>query len=148
MKVLYTAEATSTGGRDGRARSSQGNLDLSLKPPKELGGPDGDATNPEQLFALGYSSCFLSAVSLLARMQKISAKDFSVTARVDLGQDDDGLGFSVQAELDCELPGVDEEKAEELVRQAYQACPYSKATRGSMETGLLLAGRRIEQVAA
>ena len=84
MKVLYTAEATATGGRDGRARTPEGNLDLCLKPPKELGGPGGDPTNPEQLFAAGYGACFLSAVSLLARMQKISAKEFSVTAKVDL----------------------------------------------------------------
>ena len=147
MKVLYTAEATSTGGRDGRAQSSQGNLDLSLKPPKELGGPEGDATNPEQLFALGYSSCFLSALSLIARSQKISAKEFTVTTRVDLGQTDDG-GFGIQAELDCNMPGVEQDKAEELVRQAHHVCPYSKATRGNIEVGLLAGGRRIEEVAA
>jgi osmotically inducible protein OsmC len=147
MKVLYTAEATSTGGRDGRVRSSQGNLDLSVKPPKELGGPDGDGTNPEQLFACGYSACFLSALSIIARMQKISAKNFTVTARVDLGQTDDG-GFGIQAELDCELPGVEDEKAEALVLQAYEHCPYSKATRGNIELGLFVSGRRIDQVAA
>src|SRR6266480_2775028 len=85
MNVLYTAEATATGGRDGRARTSDGTLDLSLKPPKELGGPGGDATNPEQLFAAGYGACYLSALSLIARSQKISAKKFSVNARIDLG---------------------------------------------------------------
>ena len=138
MKVLYTAEATSTGGRDGRARTAEGNLDLSLKPPKELGGPEGDATNPEQLFALGFSSCFLSALSLLARSEKISAKEFTVTARVDLGQTDDG-GFGIQAELDCKLPGVEEDKAGELVRKAHHVCPYSKATRGNIDVQINLA---------
>ena len=135
MNVLYTAEATATGGRDGRARTSDGNLDLSLKPPKELGGPDGDATNPEQLFAAGYGACFLSALSLIARSQKISAKEFSVRARVDLGQTDGG-GFGIGAELRCDLPKVDQELAEKLVRRAYEECPYSKATRGNIEVAL------------
>jgi osmotically inducible protein OsmC len=143
LKVLYTAEATATGGRDGRARTPEGNLDLSLKPPKELGGPGGQPTNPEQLFAAGYGACFLSAVSLIARMQKISAKEFSVTAKVDLGQTDDG-GFGIQAALHCELPGVDPDKAEELVWAAYGACPYSKATRGSMVTALFCGEKRLE----
>ena len=143
MKVLYTAEATATGGRDGRARTPEGNLDLSLKPPKELGGPGGEPTNPEQLFAAGYGACFLSAVSLIARMQKISAKEFSVNAKVDLLSTDDG-GFGIQAALHCELPGVDQEKAEEIVRTAYRACPYSRATRGSMVTALYCGGRPVE----
>jgi lipoyl-dependent peroxiredoxin len=140
LKVLYTAEATATGGRDGRARTPEGNLDLSLKPPKELGGPGGEPTNPEQLFAAGYGACFLSAVSLIARMQKISAKDFSVNAKVDLLSTDDG-GFGIRSELHCELPGVDPDKAEELVRAAYGACPYSKATRGSMVTARFCGGQ-------
>ena len=106
MKVLYTAEATATGGRDGRARTPEGNLDLSLKPPKELGGPGGEPTNPEQLFAAGYSACFLSALSLISRMQKISAKEFTVTGKVDLGQTEDG-GFGIQTELHCSMPGVE-----------------------------------------
>jgi lipoyl-dependent peroxiredoxin len=135
MNVLYTAEATATGGRDGRARSSDGVLDLSLKPPKELGGPGGDATNPEQLFAAGYGACFLSALSLIARGQKISAKQFSVIARVDLGQTDDG-GFGIQAELRCDMPNVEQEVAERLVRSAYKQCPYSKATRGNIDVAL------------
>jgi Ohr subfamily peroxiredoxin len=143
VKVLYTAEATATGGRDGRARTAEGNLDLSLKPPKELGGPGGDPTNPEQLFALGYGACFLSAVSLIARMQKISAKEFSVTAKVDLVASDEGA-FDVQAELHCELPGVDPEKADKLVRAAYRGCPYSRATRGNMVTSLFCGGRPVE----
>ncbi len=132
MNVLYTAEATATGGRDGSARTSDGNLDVKLKVPKELGGPGGEnTTNPEQLFAAGYGACFLSALSLLARSQKISAREFSITARVDLGQSDDG-GFDIQAELHCELPGVEDAKAQELVAQAYKVCPYSRATRGNI----------------
>jgi lipoyl-dependent peroxiredoxin len=142
MNVLYTAEATATGGRDGRAQSSDGVLDLSLKPPKELGGPGGDATNPEQLFAAGYGACFLSALSLLARSQKMSAKDYSVTARVNLGQTDDG-GFGIGAELRCLLPGVEQEEAEKLVRRAYEVCPYSKATRGNIELALYAGDSRI-----
>jgi osmotically inducible protein OsmC len=143
LKVLYTAEATATGGRDGRARTPEGNLDLSLKPPQELGGPGGEPTNPEQLFAAGYSACFLSALSLIARMQKISAKEFSVTGKVDLGQTDDG-GFGIQAALHCDMPGVEADKAQELIRAAYANCPYSKATRGSMQTALFLGEEPVE----
>ena len=132
MNVLYTAEALATGGRDGRARTSDGNLDVSLKVPKELGGPGGEGTtNPEQLFAAGYGACFLSALSLLARRQKISARKFSVKSRVDLGANEKG-GFDIQAQLHCELPGVDDAKARELVAKAYRVCPYSRATRGNI----------------
>ena len=143
MNVLYTAEATATGGRDGRARSSDGVLDLSLKPPKELGGPGGDTTNPEQLFAAGYSACFLSALSLIARSQKISAKQFTCTARIDLGQTDDG-GFGIAAELRCELPNVEQSEAERLVRSAYRHCPYSKATRGNIAIDLYAGEKQVE----
>jgi lipoyl-dependent peroxiredoxin len=146
MKVLYTAEATSIGGRDGSVRSPTGTIDLNVKLPKEVGGP-GDGTNPEELFAAGYSSCFLNTISTIARMQKISAKKFTVTARVDLGQTDDG-GFGIQAELDCELPEVEDEKAVELVRLGYEHCPYSKATRGNIDVGLFVSGKRIDSVAA
>lgn len=146
MKVLYTAEATSIGGRDGSVRSPTGTIDLNVKLPKEVGGP-GDGTNPEELFAAGYSSCFLNTISTIARMQKISAKKFTVTARVDLGQTDDG-GFGIQTELDCELPGVEDEKAVELVRLGYEHCPYSKATRGNIDVGLFVSGKRIDPVAA
>jgi lipoyl-dependent peroxiredoxin len=144
MKVLYTAEAIATGGRDGRARTSDGTLDVLLKPPKELGGPGGDATNPEQLFAAGYGACFLNAVSLLARMEKISAKQFSITTRVGLGQTDDG-GFGLQAELHCELPDIEPDQAESLVRSAYDVCPFSKATRGNIEVALFVGGRPLEE---
>jgi lipoyl-dependent peroxiredoxin len=147
MKALYTAEATATGGREGRSRSSDGVLDLVLEVPKELGGKGGDATNPEQLFAAGYSACFLSALSLISRMQKISARNFTVTARVDLGQTDDG-GFGIATELHCELPEVEAEQAQKLVRQAYEHCPYSKATRGNIDVELFANGSPVEPVAA
>jgi lipoyl-dependent peroxiredoxin len=135
MNVLYTAEATATGGRDGRARTSDGVLDLSLKPPKELGGPGGDTTNPEQLFAAGYGACYLSALSLIARSQKISARKFSVRALVELGHFE-GDGFGIAAELHCDLPEVDQAVAEDLVRRAYRECPYSKATRGNIDVAI------------
>src|SRR3954454_2438047 len=111
MKTLYTARAHNTGGRDGRATAADGNPDLVVKPPAELGGPDmPEATNPEELFALGYGACFLSALSLVARSQKISAKEFSIDSAVSLVGDDSG-GFGISAELHGTLPGVDDEKA-------------------------------------
>jgi Ohr subfamily peroxiredoxin len=138
MNVLYTARATATGGRDGRATSADGHPDLLLKPPPELGGPqEPEATNPEELFALGFGACFLSALSLLARQQKISAKAFRIDSAVQLGQDEDN-GFAIGIELHGTLPGVDEAKAKELLHAAHQVCPYSKATRGNIEVRLFL----------
>lgn len=138
MTTLYTAGAHVTGGRDGRATASDGRPDLVLKAPKELGGPDiPEATNPEELFALGYGACFLSALSLVARQQKISAKEFSIDSRVDLVGEDDG-GFAVAVELHGTLPGVADEQAAELLRTAHSVCPYSKATRGNIEVSLFV----------
>lgn len=139
MNVLYTARATANGGRDGRATSADGHPDLALKPPPELGGPSDqpEATNPEELFALGYGACFLSALSLVARQQKISAKEFRIDSAVDLGQDSDG-GFGVAVELHGTLPGVDDAKARELLHAAHEVCPYSKATRGNIDVRLFL----------
>jgi Ohr subfamily peroxiredoxin len=145
MEALYTAHATAKGGRDGITRSSDGVLDLKLATPKEMGGPGGEgATNPEQLFAAGYGSCFLSALSLVARSQKISAREFSVTAAVTIGKDDGGFGLAV--ELRSELPGVDEETAAELVRKAHEVCPYSKATRGNIEVALSVGDAQLAEV--
>jgi Ohr subfamily peroxiredoxin len=137
MKKLYTAHAHNKGGRDGRATASGGRPDLVIKPPAELGGPSDmpEATNPEELFALGFGACFLSALSLVARQQKISAKEFTMDSAVDLVQTDDG-GFGVAVELHGTLPGVDDEKAGELMRTAHEVCPYSKATRGNIEVSL------------
>lgn len=147
MDPLYTAQATATGGRDGSTRSSDGVLDLKLATPKEMGGPGGEgATNPEQLFAAGYGSCFLSALQLVARSQKMSAKDFSVTAEVGIGKDETSFGLRV--DLRGELPGVDADTAADLMRKAHGVCPYSKATRGNIEVGLAVGDTRLEPAAA
>ncbi len=134
--VLYTAKAHNVGGRDGKATATDGFPDLVVKPPKELGGPaDVEATNPEELFALGYGACYLSALSLVARQQKISAKAFEIESVVNLVGEDDG-GFVVSVELHGTLPDVEEEQAHELLRTAHKVCPYSKATRGNIEVKL------------
>src|SRR3954465_10021711 len=133
MKTLYTARAHNSGGRDGRATASDGQPDLVIKPPKELGGPDNpEATNPEELFALGYGACFLSALSLVARSQKISAKEFAIDSAVDLVQTDDNA-FGIAVELHGTLPGVDDQQAAELMKTAHKVCPYSRATRGNID---------------
>lgn len=139
MNVLYTAEAHVVGGRDGRATASGGAPDLSIKPPPQLGGPadDPEATNPEELFALGYGACFLSALSLVTRSQKMSAKDFTIDARVELVGEDDG-GFAVAVELHGTLPGADEDTAAALMRSAHRVCPYSKATRDNIAVRLFV----------
>ena len=135
--VLYTARAHNTGGRDGRAVADDGFPDLVVKPPKALGGPDNpEATNPEELFALGFGACYLSALSLVARSQKISAKAFEIDSRVDLVQEGDG--FAVAVELHGTLPGVEPEQAAELMRTAHTVCPYSKATRGNIDVRLFV----------
>ena len=136
-KVLYTAVATSTGGRDGRALSSDGLLNVKLAPPKELGGMGG-ATNPEQLFAAGYSACFIGAIKHVAGLQKVAVPaDTSITASVDIGPIPQGFGIAV--ELAVNLPGVDRELAQKLVDAAHQVCPYSNATRGNIEVTIRLA---------
>jgi len=136
-KVLYTAVATSTGGRDGTAVSSDGLLNVRIAPPKELGGPGG-ATNPEQLFAAGYSACFLSALKRVAGMQKIAVSaDASITASVGIGAIP--TGFAINAKLMVSLPGVDREVAQKLLEAAHQVCPYSNATRGNIEVIIELA---------
>jgi len=145
MNVLYTAEAHVSGGRQGRARSSDGRVDVAIDPPAELGGPQDGGTNPEQLFALGYGACFLSALSLVARSRKISAKAFTLDTRVNLVADDDG-SFAIDAELHATMPGVDDETAEELLRKAHEVCPYSKATRGNIDVRLYAGDRAVEVV--
>jgi Ohr subfamily peroxiredoxin len=134
MSAIYTAEATAWGGRNGRAASSDGKLDVVLVPPKELGG-SGEGTNPEQLFAAGYAGCFHSAMLLLARGQKIDISDSAVTAFVSLGDNGQG-GFGISARLHVEIPGLDQAQAEELVAAAEKVCPYSNATRGNIELQL------------
>jgi Ohr subfamily peroxiredoxin len=135
MQVLYTAEATAWGGREGRSASSDGNLDVQLVVPKELGGPGGPGTNPEQLFAAGYAGCFHSALKLVARGMQIDASESAVTVRVGLGTNDNG-GFGLAVEIDAEVPGVEREQVEALLAKAHEVCPYSNATRGNVEVVL------------
>lgn len=136
-KVLYQANATATGGRDGHAVSSDGLLNVKLAPPKELGGMGG-ATNPEQLFAAGYSACFMGAMKHVAGMKKLTVPtDANVNATVGIGQIPAGFGIEVQ--MVVSLPGMDRAVAQDLVDTAHQVCPYSNATRGNIEVSLTLA---------
>ena len=137
MQVLYKATATSTSGRDGRSVSSDGVLDVKLSTPKELGGAGGAATNPEQLFAAGYSACFLGAVKYVASQQKVLVSNESkITAEVGIGQIPGGFGLDI--ELQISLPGVSQEVAQDLVSKAHQVCPYSNATRGNIDVRLVI----------
>ena len=136
-KRLYTASATATGGRDGRVTSSDGTLDLTVVPPRELGGSGGPGTNPEQLFAAGYSACFGSALAHVARAQKIKTGPVSITASVAIGPA--GAGFGLAVELVASIPELPRETAEALLRAAHEVCPYSNATRGNIVVDLRLA---------
>jgi Ohr subfamily peroxiredoxin len=143
-KTLYTAQATVTGGRlEGHARSSDGELDVQIRPPKELGGPGG-GTNPEQLFAAGFASCFESALHLVARRRKVEAGDASIDARVNLHPTEE-RGFAVSVEMDVTLPSVaDADTARELVEYAHKVCPYSNATRGNIDVAITANGQPID----
>ncbi|MGW0913160.1 organic hydroperoxide resistance protein [Streptomyces sp. NPDC002784] len=136
MDAIYTAVATATHGREGRAISSDGTLDLQLAPPVELGG-NGQGTNPEQLFAAGYAACFASALGLVGRRAKVDVADAAVTGEVGIGKQ--GEGFGLKVTLRVELPDtVDEETGRKLVEQAHQVCPYSNATRGNIDVDLVI----------
>lgn len=137
-KRLYTATATATSGREGRAKSDDGLLDVSLTPPRVLGG-SGTGTNPEQLFAAGYSACFGSAVAHIARSQKLATGPVAVTAQVSLGPVG-GQAFGLAVVLEVSIPDLPRNQAEALVQQAHQVCPYSNATRGNIEVEVRLAG--------
>ena len=137
IRDRYTAEALATGeGRDGHARTSDGQLDLDLAIPKELGGPGG-ATNPEQLFAAGYAACFHSALRTVARAEKADVSDSAVGARVSLGSNDSG-GFELAVVLEISLPALSADDAQALTAAAHQVCPYSNATRGNIDVTLTL----------
>jgi Ohr subfamily peroxiredoxin len=137
MKIAYSTKATATGGRDGRAASEDGKLKVQLSVPKELGGPGGEGTNPEQLFAAGYSACFLGAIKFVAGQSKIAIPaDTTVTATVGIGPRDDGKGFGIDAALAIRLPGLDRAAAEDLVQRAHVVCPYSEATRKNLDVKL------------
>lgn len=137
-KVLYRAEATASGGREGRTVSSDGVLDLALTIPRELGGPGGAGTNPEQLFAAGYAACFLGAVKLVARQRKIALpEEVTVTAAVGIGAV--AIGYGLEVELRVALPGVESALARDILAGAHERCPYSNATRGNIAVRLSLA---------
>jgi Ohr subfamily peroxiredoxin len=134
-QVLYTAHAKSTGGREGRAVSSDGVLDVKLTTPKELGGNGAPGTNPEQLFAAGYSACFIGAMKFVGGRDKIAVPaDVSIDASVGIGPIPNGFG--IQVEMKISLPGMDRETAEKLVQAAHVVCPYSNATRGNIDVTL------------
>ena len=133
--IIYTAHATSSGGREGTSRSDDGVLDLTLTTPKELGGNGARGTNPEQLFAAGYSACFIGAMKHVAMMQKIALPaDTSISADVGIGPIPQGFG--IQVALHVKVPGMDKAAAQKLVEAAHQVCPYSNATRGNIEVAL------------
>lgn len=137
-KILYAATATATGGREGRARSSDRVLDVQLSTPRELGGAGGPGTNPEQLFAAGYSACFLGALKFVAGKQKVALPaDTTVTGKVGIGTIP--AGFGIEAELTIAAPGVPRDTLQALVDQAHTVCPYSNATRGNIDVSLLIA---------
>ena len=136
-KVLYRAYAEAYGGRDGRAVSSDGILDVALTTPKELGGTGGEGTNPEQLFAAGYSACFLGALKFVGMRDKLSVPaDASIEGVVGIGAVP--TGFAIEVELRISLPGLAREAAQELIQRAHIVCPYSNATRNNIDVTLTL----------
>ena len=136
-KIVYTAHASATGGRDGHARSSDGLVDVKLAVPKEMGGAGG-GSNPEQLFASGYSACFLGAIRFVAGKEKLKiADDAKVEAAVGIGPIP--TGFAIKVDLTVTLPGLDQAKAQEIVDAAHIVCPYSNATRGNVEVTITVA---------
>lgn len=139
-KIIYTAHAMASGGRDGIVKSDDGKLDVKLNPPKEMGG-NGNGTNPEQLFAAGYASCFIGAIKYVAGTQKVVLPaDTSINASVDFGTRTNGAkGFNVDVALSISIPGMDRAKAEALMHEAHEVCPYSNATRGNIDVTLTLA---------
>jgi len=138
IRILYTAEATVTGGREGHGRSSDGRLDVQLSVPAGMGGDDGPGTNPEQLFATGYAACFQSALGSIARLEGVSVDDSTVTARVGLGPSGAGkYGFEI--ELLVSLPSIaDRAEAERLTGLAHQRCPYSNAVKGNVDVKVIV----------
>ncbi|MBX9934250.1 MAG: organic hydroperoxide resistance protein [Methylobacterium sp.] len=137
MQALYTAHAHATGGREGSAETDNGALKVALSTPKELGGGGGTGTNPEQLFAAGYAACFLGAIKFVAAQDKVKIPDDAkVESSVGIGKRDDGAGFGLVVTLKATLPGIDHEKAADLVKRADVVCPYSHATRGNIQVNI------------
>jgi osmotically inducible protein OsmC len=138
MNVLYRANATAEGaGRAGHTRSDDGKVDFQLSIPKEMGGPGGDGTNPEQLFAAGYAACFLSALQYVARETKTTlSPDTKISTRVGIGPNDQGEGFKLDIDLIVSGTGLDIGSAQEILEHAHRVCPYSNATRGNVDVRL------------
>lgn len=140
MPILYTTKATSTGGRVGSSKSEDGNLQVTLTSPKELGGDGAPGTNPEQLFAAGYSACFLGALKFVAGQAKVKIPaETTVTATVGIGPREDGGGFGIEVALEVNIPGLDRATAEDLAAKAHIVCPYSHAMRTSTEVPVTVA---------
>jgi lipoyl-dependent peroxiredoxin len=146
-EILYTAEATVTGGREGHGRTSDGRLDVELDVPSEMGGTGGPGTNPEQLFAVGYAACFQSALLRIATGRKLDVSGSRITARVGIGLLKSG-GFGLAAALDLEAPGISRTEALELMEWVHEECPYSRATRGNIDVTLTVGGATVERRAA
>jgi Ohr subfamily peroxiredoxin len=139
VDVKYRTSASAIGGRDGQARTEDGTFEVKLSTPKELGGAGGDGANPEQLFAAGYSACFIGALKVAGLQLKLKVPaETKVTATVGIGPRSEG-GFGITADLVIDLPGVERADAEKLVESAHQICPYSNATRGNIDVGLSIA---------
>jgi Ohr subfamily peroxiredoxin len=145
--VLYTAEATATGGREGHVRTSDGRVDVDLDLPEEMGGQSGPGTNPEQLLASGWAACFQSALLRFAAGRNLDVGVSRLTARIGIGPVPRG-GFGLVAALDLDAPRLSREAAVELMRRAHETCPYSRATRGNVEVTLSVGGSAVEQLAA
>ena len=140
--AVYTAHAHTTGGRTGTSKTDDGRLEVTLDTPKAMGGNDGPGTNPEQLFAAGYSACFLGALKAVARGEKIKVPDeTTIDASVSFGENanEGAKGFNIAVELKVTLPGFSKEDAEALVHKAHEVCPYSNATRGNVDVTLIVA---------
>jgi osmotically inducible protein OsmC len=146
-EILYTAEATVTGGREGHGRTSDGRLEVDLDVPTEMGGPGGPGTNPEQLFATGYAACFQSALLRIASGRELDLTGSRITARVGIGPLKRG-GFGLAAALDLDAPQIDSDAAFELMTRAHEACPYSRATRGNINVTLTVGETTVERAAA
>jgi lipoyl-dependent peroxiredoxin len=146
-EVLYTAESTATGGREGHARTSDGRLDVDLDIPSEMGGPGGPGTNPEQLFATGWAACFQSTLMRFAAGRKLDLSGSRVTARIGIGPLRSG-GFGLGAAIDLDAPQISRADAVELMERAHEICPYSRATRGNIDVTLTVGGGSIERQAA
>ncbi len=137
MKILYKTKVTAIGGREGSVKSEDGILDLQIGMPKELGGQKEGLTNPEQLFAAGYSACFDSALNLVAKKMNINLESTAICAEVGLGANENG-GYGFVVNIEADIKGVEKEVAQDLLEKAHQVCPYSNATRGNFEVNLKL----------